>query len=265
MRTSLRRRILRLLPKIGLEVTDVGPGSVLVSRRKLPLDKALFHYMTAEHVADILRRYGVNCVFDVGAHKGQYASMLRQAGYQGHIVSFEPVPQAYEALRSRAAKDPKWTVYNHALGKENGTTTLNVVYGSMSSVLPPSSYGTQRYKRFKNSTEHEVEIRRLDEILDSLLPDLPAGTEPRPYLKLDTQGYDLEVFAGLGDRVHEFVGMQSEVACLQIYSDMPRLTQAIETYEAQGFEISGMFPVTWEDQTRRVLEFDCVLVRADAQ
>jgi hypothetical protein len=94
---------------------------------------------------------------------------------------------------------------------------------------------------------------------------LPAGLgERRLYLKMDTQGYDLEAFAGLGERVADFVGMQSEVAVLRIYEGMPRLTEAIETYEGAGFEITGMFPVTREDTTGRVLEFDCVLARAEA-
>src|SRR5699024_10673372 len=87
-------------------------------------------------------------------------------------------------------------------------------------------------------------------------------TTPRLYLKLDTQGYDLEAFAGLGERTRDIVAMQSEVALLQIYEGMPRLPPAIETYEGAGFEVTGMFPVTREKDTGRVLEFDCVLARA---
>ena len=88
--------------------------------------------------------------------------------------------------------------------------------------------------------------------------------EPRPYLKLDTQCYDLEAFAGLGDRTRDFVGMQSEVALLQIYDGMPRMPEALQVYEAAGFEITGLFPVSRQSRTARVLEFDCVMVRADS-
>jgi hypothetical protein len=138
---------------------------------------------------------------------------------------------------------------------------MNVVSGSMSSLHPPSAYGDRRYKRFQNISTVDVPVRRLENMLDEVIP--PDLETPRLYLKLDTQGYDLEVFGGLGEGVDDVVGMQSEVALLQIYEGMPRMPEAIETYEGAGFEITGMFPVIREKDTGRVLEFDCVLARAE--
>ncbi|SNR76897.1 methyltransferase, FkbM family [Haloechinothrix alba] len=252
----------------AVKVHPLGHGAAMVEspraarRHVFDIHKALFQRMTTAHVADQLQAYGVNCVIDVGAHKGQYARQLRQAGYNGHIVSFEPVPEIFAHLESKAEKDPKWTVYGCALGRAEDTLEMNVVSGTMSSILPPSEYGTGRYKRFRDITSVEVPVRRLDQMLDEIIPD--ELTEPRLYLKMDTQGYDLEVFAGMGERMHEVVGMQSEVAVLQIYEGMPRLTEAIDTFEKAGFEITGMFPVTREAGTGRVLEFDCVLARTEA-
>lgn len=139
---------------------------------------------------------------------------------------------------------------------------MKVVFGTMSSALGPTEYGRQRYKRFGKITTVDVPLRRLDGLLDEITPE--ELVDPRWYLKLDTQGFDLEAFAGLGDRVRQIVAMQSEMALLSIYEGMPRLPTALATYEAAGFEVSGMFPVTRERDTGRVLEFDCVLVRADA-
>ena len=93
---------------------------------------------------------------------------------------------------------------------------------------------------------------------------LAGIADPVPYLKMDTQGFDLEVFAGAGKRIADFVGMQSEVACLQLYEGSPSMAESIATYEAEGFGISGMYPVTREPATGRVVEFDCVMVRAEA-
>ncbi len=318
---TVRRRLLALLPKLGLNVQDLGPGTVLLSRsnghqvtdvgstawlvssglnkvaqqeagsiatvaraegwKTVPLapgaqlltreehvaanmpelQKSASNYLAAQHVAWLLRHYRVNCVFDVGANTGQYAKQLRRAGYSGRIASFEPVPDTAETLRQAAADDPDWFVYPYALGREDTTTSMNVVYGTMSSLLDPSEFGSTRYKRFKNTRTQEIEVRRLDGLMDEILDGLD---KPRPYLKLDTQGYDLEAFAGLGGRAKELVGMQSEVALMQIYEGMPRMQEAIDTYEAAGFEITGMFPVTREEATGRVLEFDCVLARAEA-
>ena len=54
------------------------------------------------------------------------------------------------------------------------------------------------------------------------------------------------------------------MALLTIYAHMPRLPEALQVYEEAGFEVAGMYPVTREGRTGRVLEFDCLMVRVDA-
>lgn len=256
-----------LLPRLGYEVTRLSPGAVLVSRPAVAArhwidqDKAVHNYLADTQVTALLKMYRANCVIDVGAHRGQYAQRLRRAGYRGDIVSFEPVPEAFQRLHRAAARDPKWTVHQLALGRADGSTTMNVVPGTLSSLLPATRFGAGRYQRLQEPEEVTVEVRRLDGLLDAVTAHVE---KPRPYLKLDTQGYDLEVFAGLGERAREFVGLQSEVALMRIYAGMPRMCEALETYEAAGFEVSGLYPVSRQSRTARVLEYDCVMVRASA-
>lgn len=322
-RPTLRRRLLALLPKVGLTVVDAGPGTVVLTRRRQltvqPLDadtavlsrrrgltwrrldspaatvltreggldvvevspgtalvtsrrtarsawqdqeKGLYHHLVPAHIAGLLQLYRVNCVLDVGANRGQYARMLRSAGYRGHIVSFEPVPDTFAKLQRAAEKDPAWTVHQVALAAADGVTSMQVVSGTMSSVLPPTEFGAGRYAQLRDATEVEVPMRRLDGLLADATGHVP---DCRLYLKMDTQGFDLQAFAGLGDRVRDVVGMQSEVALMTIYQGMPRLPEALEVYEAAGFEVTGLYPVSRERRTARVLEFDCVMVRADAR
>ena len=53
--------------------------------------------------------------------------------------------------------------------------------------------------------------------------------------------------------------MQSEVSLIPIYEDMPHWTESIEMYEAAGFGVVGLYPVTRDDG--RVIEYDCLLKR----
>ena len=55
------------------------------------------------HIHKLLSTLAVNCVLDVGAHKGEFYQFLRRAGYGGRVVSFEPLPESFARLRQVAA------------------------------------------------------------------------------------------------------------------------------------------------------------------
>ena len=226
-------------------------------------ERPLLRYVASEHIGRLLRELRINCVLDVGANSGQYAKMLRRHGFTGRIVSFEPVAEFLTQLDAAAASDPDWLVQPFALGEKDLDTEINATPGrKMSSLLPATEFGADYSEALAEPTVEEVTVRRLDGLLD----EITAGIdEPRIYLKLDTQGFDLPAFRGAGDRIREVLAMQSEVACIPLYDGMARLPEQLEAYEAAGFEMAGMFPVTRHKRTRRVIEFDMTLVRSDAK
>lgn len=259
-----RRRFRRAAHRIG---SPAAGTHVLVdearARRSFGHQQTqLGHYAGNQHLVGVLERLGVNCVLDVGANSGQFGTRIREAGYAGRIVSFEPLGHIAEQMRPLAEADHDWRVVQCALGDEEGEAEMNVVAdkGRTSSLLPASEYGLNRSRRLAGVRTETVPVRRLDRLLD----DAVAGIDdPRVFLKMDTQGFDLRVFRGAGDRIKEVLGLQSEVACLTLYDGMPRYLEAIAAYEQAGFEVTGMFPVTAELDTLRVLEFDVVMVRAE--
>lgn len=215
-------------------------------------------YLGEEHLAWVLRRMQINCVLDVGANIGQFGTRLRRAGYTGRIVSFEPIEHLYRELQETAAADPSWQVVPSALGDEEGTAEINVVPGTMSSLLPASSFGKQWKDHMRESHTETITIHRLESVLDSVIEGIVA---PRIFLKMDTQGYDLQTLHGAGARLPEIIGLQSEVACVPLYDGMPRLVEQLTAYEEAGFDISGIFPVTRHRKTLRAIEFDVIMVR----
>ena len=257
------------VPLAGRRVVALGdddtPLDLLVDKRLLrsnlgKVETRVAQYFAAAHVSWILRRLDITCVFDVGANLGQYAASLREHGYRGRIVSFEPVPQLAEQLRERARDDGDWRVYDVALGEEEGTAQMNAVPGAMSSLLTPSEFGRNWSANLTKVRPEMVTVRRLD----SVYAEATAGiAEPRVYLKMDTQGYDVETFRGAGGCLDDVLALQSEVACVPIYDGMRRLPEMLAVYEDAGFEISGMYPVTIHRRSLRVIEFDMVMVRPE--
>jgi FkbM family methyltransferase len=286
----LRSTLLRLAPRAGLQVDPVAPGAWLLrrtgspvvarplvprtpvgsvvylprrARRQLPLlQRHVGSFLLEQQVSAILGELRINCVLDVGANVGQFGQSLRRSGYRGRIASFEPLEEFATKLRRRAAKDPKWHVHEFALGDTDTTAEINATPGaSLSSLLPASEFGKEWSSKLERSVKEEIQVRRLDGVLDEVLDGIK---EPRVYLKLDTQGYDVLAFRGAGDRLREILAMQSEVSCLPIYEGMPQLEEQLGEYRAAGFDIAGLFPVSMHRPTLRVLEFDAVLVRQEA-
>jgi len=221
-------------------------------------ESGLSDFVARRHVSWLLRELRVDVVLDVGANRGQYADRLRRSGYRGRIVSFEPVPELVAALRDRAARDDRWQVHDYALGEEDGEAPINVVPESaVSSLLDASDFGKEWLPKMATSHTETIRVRRLADVLDEVTAGLP---DPRVFLKLDTQGFDLQAFRGAGDRVGELMGMQSEVSCVPIYDGMPRMAEQLTAYEQAGFELTGMFPVSRDRPTLRVIEFDAVMI-----
>jgi len=199
----------------------------------------------------LLRRLAINCVLDVGANRGQFARDLREIGYDGHIVSFEPLPHEFKALAATFAEDARWHGVPIALGDTNSMATLNVVPNLtvLSSLLTPLSA--------RAVETCEVTVKRLDEVFPLLVEAIP---NPRVLLKMDTQGYDVRVFHGATECLEHIVALQSELSITPLYASMPHYTDALSLYERHGFELVTLSLVS-RTSAGTLEELNCLMQR----
>jgi FkbM family methyltransferase len=224
----------------------------------------LRHWPMADHLRTIFARSRVSIVFDVGANVGQYRQFLREhVGWSGPIVSFDPVPANVEALNRAAAADPLWHIYPCALGRTPGSLPFKIMRSTaLSSFHAPNHEGMSAAMMAESSvvTVVDVPVRTVAEVW----PEIVDRYGPiRPHLKLDTQGYDLEVLAGAAPVVAEIATAQSEIAFMPLYHEAPTYHESLSAFADQGLAVTGMFPVSWEPDTLQVREFDCILVNTD--
>jgi len=242
----------------------LGIGPLLRSLRATRLiDTSQLHARPEQvHLAQLLPLLGVDCVFDVGANQGQYAKMLRRAaGYEGQIVSFEPAPETATILRKAASRDPRWKVEELAIASSTGEQAFNIMKASAFSSLSSPRHEEVTIFRDQNVSLRQVAVETdtLSRIYSRLKNELGFKA---PFLKLDTQGFDVEIVKSGRDVMQNFVGLQSELSIKRIYEDSVDFRQAISFYQELGFEMSalvpnnaGSFPV--------LVEMDCIMVRAD--
>lgn len=207
------------------------------------------------HLLDLMNSLKINYVLDVGANKGWFAKHLRMFGYSGHIICFEPIRSDYEIISRLADKDPKWQVFNFALGAENSVKRFNFMKDvdgntTLSSFLQP------KVTNWVEKVDSVME-RRVDDVLDEIIKE-----DARFFLKIDTQGYDLEVMKGCARWLNKVALLQSEISITPIYDQMPHYTQALEYYESLGFSLIDLHVVDRAPHGS-VLEYDCVMARLE--
>lgn len=173
----------------------------------------------------------IDCVLDVGANQGQFAVALRGIGFKGQIVSFEPIQREFIALQDRFRRDSNWRGQQIALGSQDGVGELAIPNLTvLSSFLSPSQVGGVLGKE-------KVSVRRLDGLWNSELADIQGR---RIFLKMDTQGFDLEVFRGASGCIDKILGLASELSVRPIYKGMPHYLEALQAYEAVGFSLYNL-------------------------
>ncbi|HZH28751.1 MAG TPA: FkbM family methyltransferase [Azospirillaceae bacterium] len=213
------------------------------------------------HLARVVEHGRIDVVLDVGANLGQYAQRLRQGGYAGRIVSFEPLSVVHARLRELARPDPRWDIPPPvAFGDRQGEVTLLVSPESdMSSALPLSVEAAELLDSAVPTGTETVRLARLDREFDR-----HVRPGERVLLKIDTQGTELSVLDGAAGVLDRVAVLQIELALVPAYAGEPDWRAALARVESLGFELVLFLPGYFNRRRARLFSMDGVFVRRDA-
>jgi FkbM family methyltransferase len=203
-----------------------------------------------------LERQEVDAVIDVGANRGQYAARLRAAGWRGPILSIEPILELRAELARMAAADPLWEVAPAmALGADAGEAVLEVsAEADMSSTLPQSPLLRRISPSSAVVRRIAVPQRRLDELMTS-------RPWRRLFVKIDVQGAEPAVLAGMAGLWDRVAGVQLEMALVPLYrGERPWLDLVADLAQA-GFAPYLLFPGYFARALGRQVQLDAVFYR----
>lgn len=184
----------------------------------------------------LLDYFKINKVFDVGANSGQYAMKMRQLGFDGEIISFEPLSKAYETLKQNTRKYKNWKAINIALGDKDEETFINVAGNSYSSSLLEML--PDHINAAPESTYIGKEKIRVNK-LDTIISDFYNETD-RVYLKIDTQGYEKQVLAGSVESLRKIKGIQLEMSIVPLYKEEMLFSEMVMFLENNGFILHSL-------------------------
>jgi FkbM family methyltransferase len=202
---------------------------------------------------------GIDLLIDIGANRGQYALARRASGYQGEILSFEPLSTAHTTLRALSSNDPNWTIADRvAVGDRSGEIEINLAQNSASSsVLPMLDAHLAAAPHSRYIGKEAVPLRRLDDLLESTV----GGR--KIFLKLDVQGFESYVLHGAEHVLQKTLALQLEMSLLPLYQGETLMPEMCQLLREKGFELWDLEPGFRDPSTGRLLQVDAIFTRQD--
>jgi FkbM family methyltransferase len=234
----------------------------LIKRTIRSLGFDLSHYSPASSEAaqllKILIVHEVNLILDVGANTGQFGSYLRDAGYRGRILSFEPISTSWNQLIKNSKGDDLWDVAPRAaIGNNDGEIEIHVSENSVSSsVLNMLDAHSNSAPDSRYIGVERVPLRRIDSAVKNYL-----AQDAKIFLKIDTQGYEDRVLEGAVDILPRVTVIQLELSLVPLYEDQRLFDELILKLKSYGFELWAITPVFIDPKSGRLLQIDATFCR----
>lgn len=208
-------------------------------------------------LGQMLRHHQIDLVVDVGANTGQFATQLRGVGYKKWIYSIEPLSQAHALLKAHSAKDPLWIIADRAAaGSAESTASIKIAKNSVSSsLLPMLDSHLEVAPDSAYCASEEVRVIPLDSLYDAF------PSHSRLFIKIDSQGYELQVLGGAQRCLRDSLGVQIEVSLVQLYDGSGTFHDIVSIFQGAGFELWSVWPVLTNHLTGRTLQADLVFFK----
>ena len=184
----------------------------------------------------------VATVFDIGANVGQSADSFLAGFPDARIWSFEPSRSTFEQLRARFQDTSRVSCFNYAMSDHAGTANMELTDESVMRRLVADDTGGDQPEGVES-----VELITLDAFCDG------QGVDRIDYLKIDTEGHELQVLAGAGHMLDT-----DAIAILELELGMnldnrrhTRFEDAKAVLEDKGYRIFAITEQTAEFPTKQ--------------
>jgi FkbM family methyltransferase len=195
-----------------------------------------------EHAKVLRKLPALGTIIDIGSNKGQFILEAVKWHPNCQIFAFEPLSAERAVMEHVLAGLPSLTVHPFALGETDATTQIHVSSAAdSSSIFEQTPLQAQSFPGTQNVGREEIEIRRLDHVLDRAMSNTPV------LCKIDVQGYELNVLRGFGDFLYSIDFFIVEVTNVAFYAGAPNSAEVISFLASYGFAILGTYNMYVKD------------------
>jgi FkbM family methyltransferase len=188
-------------------------------------------------------------IIDVGANEGQFAFMARYSWPNAQIDCFEPDTSAFARLKKNHATDQSISFYNCAVGSQQTELLLNL--GETSA---QNSILQEKGKNSQGSIT--VPVKTLDAIYNTQLSGITL-------LKIDVQGYELEVLKGAKNLLSEITFILLEISLADLFVGGVEIDVIWQFMKNNGYKYHSVIDQYRDPQTQRILQMDVIFERKD--
>lgn len=214
----------------------------------------------AAQLSKALELANINMIFDVGANEGQFTREIREYGYAGEIISFEPLTYARKSLLMYASRDTAWQVHEQtAIGDRDGEIEINIAGNSVSSSVLPmleSHYSAAVGSAYINS--ELVPIAKLDSVAKRYITP-----QTNLFIKIDTQGFEWQVLDGASQTLDQALGVLCELSLVPLYDGQRLWRDIVDRLNADGFMLWALQKGFTDPRTGQSLQMDGIFLRKD--
>lgn len=196
---------------------------------------------------DVIGGLDIGSVVDVGANIGQFSLLVATLHPDVRIFAFEPLPGAAERYARLFEGEARVRLFRAALGPGRGEAVLHIsARNDSSSLLPISDVQSRIFPGTEEIGTESVTVGPLADFVSRENLRAPA------LLKIDVQGFELEVLRGAGEMLDAFEWLYVEVSWMPLYEGQALADEVIAYVEAHGFVRVGEYNAARDSEGAKI-------------
>ncbi|MDB4081871.1 FkbM family methyltransferase [Candidatus Pelagibacter sp.] len=170
-------------------------------------------------------------IIDIGSNKGQFILLMEKIFPNKIVYSFEPIIEMLKKQKKFYKYKKNITFHNLALGSSICSKEFLITSRMDSSSFLKVVSNTNKSKNYSVIEKRDIKVSTLDEIFLNEKISHPI------LIKMDVQGYELEVLKGANDLLKKIDYLLLEVSENEMYQNQPTEKIIVEYLKNFNFEI----------------------------